>query len=82
MANEYSTTFNANSEVMELFECADDTEFSYLFSKLQFGFKALSISKKTSLRINEAGILALQFLIPVESVTLFVELYILPMADP
>lgn len=81
MANEYLTNFNATSDVMELFEFANDIENAYLFSKLQYGFKAMTISKKTSLRVNEAGILALQYLIPVDSVSLFVELYILPMAD-
>ena len=81
MANEYSTTFVGKSQVVELFECVQDLSNSYLFSKLQYAFKALSISQKTSLRINSAGMLAMQFLIPVDQESLFVELYMLPSID-
>ncbi|KAH9484080.1 putative pyruvate dehydrogenase protein X component, mitochondrial [Psilocybe cubensis] len=51
-------------EVLETFECTRNVSFSYRFGHISRTIKALSSSTKTSLRIDEDGLLSLQFLMP------------------
>lgn len=48
------------TSVFDSFVCQELVEHSYKFSVLQSSLKALSSSKKTSLRLNEEGQLNLQ----------------------
>ncbi|KLO18535.1 Rad1-domain-containing protein [Schizopora paradoxa] len=49
-------------EVLETFHCDESVSFSYRFSHITKTLKALQNSSKTSLRIDENGLLSLQFL--------------------
>ncbi|KAF8869941.1 Rad1/Rec1/Rad17 [Gymnopilus junonius] len=51
-------------DVLETFECTRIVAFSYRFGHIARTLKALSNSTKTSLRIDEDGLLSLQFLMP------------------
>ncbi|KDR81883.1 hypothetical protein GALMADRAFT_240154 [Galerina marginata CBS 339.88] len=51
-------------DVLETFECTRNVTFSYRFGHIARALKALSSSTKTSLRIDDDGLLSLQFLMP------------------
>ncbi|KAF9009470.1 Rad1/Rec1/Rad17 [Cyathus striatus] len=51
-------------DVLETFECTRPVNFSYRFSHISKALKALQSSTKTSLRIDDEGLLSLQFLMP------------------
>ncbi|KAF9533557.1 Rad1/Rec1/Rad17 [Crepidotus variabilis] len=51
-------------EVLETFECKDNVRFSYRFAHVARMLRALQSSAKTSLRIDEDGLLSVQFLMP------------------
>lgn len=53
-----------DKEVLETCECEQTVNFSYRFSHISKALRALQSSTKTSLRINEDGMLSLQFLMP------------------
>ncbi|OAX43811.1 Rad1-domain-containing protein [Rhizopogon vinicolor AM-OR11-026] len=52
-------------EVLETFECSRSVHVSYRFAHISRTLRALQNSTKTSLRIEEEGLLSLQFLVPV-----------------
>ncbi|KAH7927051.1 Rad1-domain-containing protein [Leucogyrophana mollusca] len=52
-------------EVLETFECTHAISVSYRFGHISKTLRALQSSTKTSLRIEEEGLLSLQFLVPV-----------------
>ncbi|KAJ3759732.1 Rad1/Rec1/Rad17 [Lentinula raphanica] len=51
-------------DVLESFECETPVKFSYRFSHIARTIRALQTSVKTSLRIDNEGLLSLQFLMP------------------
>ncbi|KIK54531.1 hypothetical protein GYMLUDRAFT_249463 [Collybiopsis luxurians FD-317 M1] len=51
-------------DVLESFECVNPVSFSYRFSHIARTMRALQTSVKTSLRIDDEGLLSLQFLMP------------------
>ncbi|RDB24017.1 Cell cycle checkpoint protein RAD1 [Hypsizygus marmoreus] len=51
-------------DVLETFECTRSVRFSYRFAHISRALRALQSSTKTSLRIDEEGLLSLQFLMP------------------
>jgi len=68
-----------DSEVFEAYECDAEISFTYKLSNLQPAVKALNISTKTQLRINQIGILSLQHLIKNEDKNIsFVDFFIAP----
>ena len=86
-----------DSEVFEAYECEAVTSFTYKLSHLHPAVKALNISSKTQLRINEVkslflsfsnllkqvGILSLQHLIKNEDKNIsFVDFFISPEEEP
>ncbi|KAL6308005.1 Rad1/Rec1/Rad17 [Sparassis latifolia] len=56
--------YPSDKEVLETCECENTVSFSYRFSHISKTLRALQSSSKTSLRINEEGLLSLQFLMP------------------
>ncbi|KAI6094538.1 repair protein Rad1/Rec1/Rad17-domain-containing protein [Pisolithus croceorrhizus] len=52
-------------EVLETFECFRPMRASYNFAQVARTLRALQSSTKTSLRIDDEGLLSLQFLVPV-----------------
>ncbi|KZV83487.1 Rad1-domain-containing protein [Exidia glandulosa HHB12029] len=68
-------------EVLESFECEGEVSFTYKFSHIHHCLQALRSSSKTSLRIDDEGLLALQFMMPTakaESGVTFIEFRCLP----
>ncbi|KAF8626289.1 hypothetical protein AX15_004960 [Amanita polypyramis BW_CC] len=53
-----------DKDVLETFECVKALEFSYRFTHISRTLRALQSSTKTSLRIDDEGLLSLQFLMP------------------
>ncbi|KAK2460638.1 hypothetical protein APHAL10511_007108 [Amanita phalloides] len=53
-----------DKDVLETFECVMPLEFSYRFAHINRTLRALQSSTKTSLRIDDEGLLSLQFLMP------------------
>ncbi|KAJ7043037.1 Rad1/Rec1/Rad17 [Mycena alexandri] len=51
-------------DVLETFECTRPVTFSYRFGHISRTLRALQSSTKTSLRIDDEGLLSLQFLMP------------------
>ncbi|KAI0373256.1 Rad1-domain-containing protein [Pilatotrama ljubarskyi] len=51
-------------EVLETCECAQSVSFTYKFSHVSRALRALQSSLKTSLRIDDEGLLSLQFMMP------------------
>ncbi|KAF7294675.1 hypothetical protein MIND_01004500 [Mycena indigotica] len=51
-------------EVLESFECIQPVRFSYRVAHINRTLRALQSSSKTSLRIDDEGLLSLQFLMP------------------
>ncbi|KAF5386954.1 hypothetical protein D9615_001940 [Tricholomella constricta] len=51
-------------DVLETFECTRSVRFSYRLQLISRTLRALQSSTKTSLRIDEEGLLSLQFLMP------------------
>lgn len=64
IAGDILIDYPRDNRVFDAFECSGLVQFSYKFSILQTCLKALAVSKKTSLRINEQGLLSLQFMVP------------------
>ncbi|KAJ6546926.1 Rad1/Rec1/Rad17 [Mycena capillaripes] len=51
-------------DVLETFECTRPVSFSYRFGHISRTLRALQSSTKTSLRIDDEGLMSLQFLMP------------------
>ncbi|KAJ3570096.1 hypothetical protein NP233_g4621 [Leucocoprinus birnbaumii] len=51
-------------DVLESFECTQSVSFSYRFSHIAKSLRAVQSSTKTSLRIDNDGLLSLQFMMP------------------
>ncbi|KAL1698803.1 Rad1/Rec1/Rad17 [Schizophyllum commune] len=72
-------------EVLETFECVRTIQYSYRFPHILKTIKAVQNSTKTSLRIDEEGLLSLQYLMPYtrprggERLDCFVEYRCLPL---
>ena len=49
-------------DVLESFECAKTIKFTYRVAHISCALRALQASLKTSLRIDDEGLLSLQFL--------------------
>ncbi|KAI8871952.1 hypothetical protein GQ42DRAFT_154031 [Ramicandelaber brevisporus] len=73
--------FTGDTEVVESFYAAtEEIEVTFRFAQVLNALKAMALSTKTSLRLNEAGVMALQFIIPVDRGEMcFVEFLCLPM---
>ncbi|KAI0736795.1 Rad1-domain-containing protein [Fomitopsis betulina] len=56
--------YPSDKEVLETCECEQQVRFSYRFKLIAYASKALQNSTKTSLRINEEGMLSLQLIMP------------------
>ncbi|KAI0637443.1 Rad1/Rec1/Rad17 [Trametes polyzona] len=63
----YGTTemdYPNDREVLETCECAQPVSFTYRFQHVSRALRALQSSLKTSLRIDDEGLLSLQFMMP------------------
>eukprot|EP00842_Homolaphlyctis_polyrhiza_P000030 jgi/Hompol1/1027/HPOL_004429-RA len=63
LAGESDLDYPRDTEVLESFHCAMASTHRYKFTMLHPCMKALGMSIKTSIRVNEIGILSLQFML-------------------
>ncbi|KAL1947310.1 hypothetical protein VTO73DRAFT_14271 [Trametes versicolor] len=74
-------------EVLETCECAQPISFTYRYSHISRALRALQSSLKTSLRIDEEGLLSMQFMMPAprrpggRRSEAFIEFWCLPLED-
>lgn len=71
-----------DKDVLESYECVSPVKFSYRVSHISSALRALQTSTKTSLRIDDEGLLSLQFLMAVGGRDAFIELRCQPLDDP
>eukprot|EP00729_Bicosta_minor_P002168 gene2168-25397_t len=70
------------SDVVESFTCSQQLINRYLMNLIKPSEKALSLSKKISIRMNGWGTLSIQYLVPVdETQSIFIEFLCLPADD-
>ncbi|KAI0831692.1 Rad1-domain-containing protein [Trametes gibbosa] len=74
-------------EVLETCECAQPVSFTYRFAHISRALRALQSSLKTSLRVDDEGLLSLQFMMPAprrqggQRSEAFIEFWCLPLDD-
>ncbi|EJD46183.1 Rad1-domain-containing protein [Auricularia subglabra TFB-10046 SS5] len=80
--------YSGDKEVLELFECVEKIAFTYKFAHIHNCIQALKSSTRTSLRIDDEGLLSMQFMMPTSRVEkafetnhAFVEFLCLPQED-
>ncbi|KAH7107246.1 Rad1-domain-containing protein [Auriculariales sp. MPI-PUGE-AT-0066] len=72
-----------DKEVLESFECHEEVSFTYKFAHIHGCLQALKSSTKTSMRIDDEGLLSMQFMMPApsEHITAFIEFRCLPLDE-
>lgn len=60
-------------DVLETFECLQPVKFTYRVAHIASALKAMQTSIKTSLRIDEEGLLSLQFMMTSAGSGIFIE---------
>jgi len=63
-----------DKDVLESYECTEAVRFSYRVSHIACALRALQSSSRTSLRIDDEGLLSLQFMMAVGGPGTFIEL--------
>jgi cell cycle checkpoint protein len=82
LAGESRIQYSDDSNVIETFQCEEEMTVVYNFKMIQSSFKALGISTKTSVRINNEGMICLQFLVPIShNHSTFVDIYVEPLEN-
>ncbi|KAJ3152137.1 ssDNA endodeoxyribonuclease, partial [Irineochytrium annulatum] len=79
LTGETQMDYPKDTELLESFQCQALRSYEYAQRLLQPSMKALSLSTKTSIRVNSEGFLSMQFMIPIsESKVAFVEFLCCP----
>ncbi|KAL2915447.1 checkpoint clamp complex protein Rad1 [Polyrhizophydium stewartii] len=82
LAGESELDYPRDTEVLESFSCTVPSRNKYKFSMLNPCLKALGMSTKTSIRVNEIGILSMQFMIHLAASQIsFVDYVVLPIEE-
>ncbi|KAJ3051060.1 ssDNA endodeoxyribonuclease [Rhizophlyctis rosea] len=82
LAGEAEMDYPKDTDVLESFQCYDTINYSYKFSLIHPCLKALAASSKTSIRVNDVGVLSMQFMINLNSKDVtFIEFLICPLAE-
>ncbi|KIJ43981.1 hypothetical protein M422DRAFT_779511 [Sphaerobolus stellatus SS14] len=71
-----------DKDVLETYECAEAVKFTYRVSNIASALRALQSSIRTSLRIDDEGLLSLQFMMAVGGAGAFIELRCQPLDAP
>ncbi|KAK7601647.1 hypothetical protein V9T40_009088 [Parthenolecanium corni] len=66
LAGKFEVVIPKNSKIVEFFDCSNSITARYRYSQIKPCLKSLSIAAKVSIRINEAGLICLQFMIETE----------------
>ena len=51
--------------VLETFVCPEPVEYTYKYNLVKLGLRAMSLASKVSLRLDQQGVMSLQFMIAV-----------------
>lgn len=83
---DFSTSTPSETPILETYTCHRKTTASYTFSLLKAAQRAMATATKVSLRIDEEGVLNLQFLVDVEAAGggtghTFVEFRVVPLVE-
>ena len=83
---DFTTATPSETPILETYTCHRKTSASYTFSLLKAAQRAMATATKVSLRIDEEGVLNLQFLVDVEAVGggsghTFVEFRVVPLVE-
>jgi cell cycle checkpoint protein len=83
---DFNTATPSDTPILETYTCHRKTSASYTFSLLKAAQRAMATATKVSLRIDEEGVLNLQFLIDVDAVGggvghTFVEFRVVPLVE-
>ncbi|KAJ3120954.1 ssDNA endodeoxyribonuclease [Nowakowskiella sp. JEL0407] len=71
-----------DTDVFETFTCDEVCSNSYKYSTMLFALRALQVSTKTYIRINQRGFLSMQFMVPVtDSQVSFIDFIIVPLLN-
>lgn len=63
-----------DGEVVDFYNCGKECSFMYRFGLLQIALKMVGVSSKTSIRINDVGILSIQYMLrTAKGESLFIE---------
>ncbi|KHJ49027.1 hypothetical protein D918_00145 [Trichuris suis] len=73
-----STEIVKNSEVFEIFSCAERQCRKFRISLLKPAVKALQLASKVSLRLNKRGFVAMQFMVSFSGESCFIEFFCAP----
>lgn len=57
----------SDTPILETYQCADSTSASFKFSLIKSAQRAMASAAKVSLRLDEEGVLSLQFLVEIEA---------------
>lgn len=68
-------------DVLETFECLEPVKFTYRMTHIASALKAMQTSLKTSLRIDQDGLLSLQFMMTAAGPGIFIEFRCLPLNE-
>ncbi|KAJ3146579.1 ssDNA endodeoxyribonuclease [Geranomyces michiganensis] len=82
LAGDTQMDYPKDTDVVESFHCMRTSTNNYKYSLLQPCLRALALSTKSNIRINETGFLSIQFMIPInENDISFVEYLVSPLVD-
>ncbi|KAJ3138432.1 ssDNA endodeoxyribonuclease [Geranomyces variabilis] len=82
LAGDTQMDYPKDTDVVESFHCMKTSTNNYKYSLLQPCLRALALSTKSNIRINETGFLSMQFMVPInENDISFVEYLVSPLVD-
>lgn len=82
---DFTTHTDSDTPVLETFHCPEKTSASFRFSLIKSAQRAMASASKVSLRLDQDGVLSMQFLVEIESGqgdgVAFVDFRIVPLVD-
>ena len=86
---DFTTSTSSETPVLETFHCPTKTDASFKFSLIKAAQRAMQTAAKVSLRLDEEGVLSLQFLVEVDAGSgqgsgegvAFVDFRVVPLVD-
>lgn len=82
---DFTTNTSSETPVLETFQCPQRAEASFKFALIKSAQRAMQSATKVSLRLDEEGVLSLQFLVEVEAAggegVAFVDFRVVPLVE-
>ncbi|XP_049942135.1 cell cycle checkpoint protein RAD1-like isoform X1 [Schistocerca serialis cubense] len=80
-AGDTKVDISKDSDMIESFNCTTTTVSRYRYSFIKSLLKPLTVSRKVSVRIDDRGLLCLQYMVPADKYTCFIEYFCTPIAE-